>query len=63
VDFIETNFSEAEHLIHLIKVMNGWKSIQEYLHKITVNEATYIEELSKFRSDTKEFYEYGAEKF
>jgi len=63
VDFIETNFSEAEHLIHLAKVMKVWKNIQEFIHKITVNEAMYMEELSKFRSDTKGFYKYGAEIF
>ena len=63
VDCIENNFSEAEHLIHLAKVMKVWKNIQEFWHKVTVNEATYMEELSKFRSDTKEFYEYGADKF
>jgi len=27
MDFIETNFSEAEHLIHLAKVMKVWKNI------------------------------------
>jgi len=61
VGFIETNFSEVEYLIHLAKVMKVWKNIQEFLHKDTVNESTYMEELSKFRSDTKEFYEYGVE--
>jgi len=43
--------------------MKVWKNIQKNLHKVTVNEATYMEELSKFRSDTKEFYEYDADKF
>jgi len=53
VDFIETNFSEADHFIHLAKVMKVWKNIQEFLHKVAINEVTYMEALSKFRSDTK----------
>ena len=43
--------------------MKVWNNIQELLHKVPVNEAAYMEELSKFRSDTKKFYEYGAETF
>jgi len=53
VDFIETSFSEADHLIHLAKVMKVRKNIQEFLYKVTINEVAYMEELSKFRSDTK----------
>jgi len=63
VDFIDTNFSEVERLVHLAKVIKVWNNIQEFLHNVTVNEATYMEELSKFRSDTKELYESGAETF
>ena len=51
--FIETNFSAAEHLIYLDKVMEILKNIQELLHKVTANEATYIENLSTFIIDTK----------
>jgi len=63
MDLIETNCSEPELLIHLAKAMKVWKNIKDFLHKVTVNEATYMEELSKFRSDTKELYESGAETF
>ena len=63
MEFIETNFSDVEHLIHLAKVMKVWEMIQEFLHKVIVNEAQYMEEVTKSRSDTKTCYEYGADTF